>query len=320
MHSTGKPIVFEFARLIRWKNLLISLFTLICISYFGIGEAYRDSGLIALTPPLQLVLLAVSVVFIMGAGYIINDLMDIETDSINCPDRMVINKSISPKVAIWLYYVMTAVGVAFGAYLSFLLNQISLLFIFPGAALSLYLYSYNFKNSFLIGNVIIASLTAIILLLPWIIEVHQIENYPLMPPSILKALIDSGLISLFFAIFAFLTTIIREWIKDIQDINGDSITGASTMAISRSLRFNLRVISVSSVLTIVLIFIFQAFLFSNNKLLSAISLLAPQFFLTKVIITLIHPSEAVNWSRLSILLKIVMVSGIVSLLFLGIKL
>lgn len=320
MHSTGSLLLSSFLRLIRWKNLLISLVALLLIAYFGIGNAYRDSGLVALTPPFQLALLIISVLFIMGAGYIINDLMDIETDIINCPDRVVINKTISAKAALWIYYSMTVIGVAFGAILAVLLNQISLLFIFPGAALSLYLYSYSFKKSFLAGNVIIASLTAIIMILPWIIEVHQIEQYPLMPPSIFNALMTSGLISLFFGSFAFITTLIREWIKDLQDLKGDSLTGARTMAATKNLSYNLYAIKSASLITIILILVFQVYLLFNDKIAAAVSLLAPMLLLGKVIFRLSQKNDTIDWKQLSDLLKWIMCMGILSLLFFGIKL
>ena len=59
-----------------------------------------------------------STILIAAAGYVINDILDQETDHDNKPNYVIIGKSISEKAAYNFYFILNITGVGIGFYLS----------------------------------------------------------------------------------------------------------------------------------------------------------------------------------------------------------
>lgn len=142
-----------------------------------------------------------------AAGNVVNDIFDIETDKFSHADRVLVLGMLSKKESWYLYISLNLISVLIAASLFTILLIIVLL-----TLLILFIYSYSLKKLPLIGNLTIAFLTG----LAFIYGGFAADN-----PG--AAIIP--------AVFAFLINLIREVVKDMQDIEGDLKIGFLTFAI-----------------------------------------------------------------------------------------
>ncbi len=195
------------SRLVRWPNLAIMLLTLALV---------RARLLLPELPISQAILnqsfglLVLAALLVAAAGYIINDYYDVKIDAINRPDRLVVGRVLRRRKAMLAHVLLSAVGVLLAGWLHPVLGAVTL-----GTALLLWGYSARFKCIALVGNVSIATLTAALVLLPelqWQLA-HHPANSAVWP----------------YALAAFLLTLVREIVKDVEDMHGDAQHGCRTL-------------------------------------------------------------------------------------------
>ena len=175
----------------------------------------------------QYILLVLSTVLIAAGGYVINDIFDQQTDSVNKPKSVIVGKAISETHAYNLYIGLTVTGVAIGFYLSNVIMKPGFAAVFILIAATLYLYATSLKQMMLIGNIIVALLLSF--------SVIIIGIFDLYPATGTDNQQQMGLffsILLDYAIFAFMINLLREIVKDIQDTDGDYNQGMNTLPIA----------------------------------------------------------------------------------------
>lgn len=153
--------MLNFLNLIRWKNLLLIILTQLLIKYalfdaFNVDTRLDDFGF---------ALLVIATVCIAAAGNIINDIYDIETDTINKPNKVIIGKSISEQIAFNLFIILTIVGVGVGFILSNMIDKSSFSAVFIIVSALLYVYASTLKQTLLVGNIVISFLVAMSILI-----------------------------------------------------------------------------------------------------------------------------------------------------------
>nr|WP_236050054.1 geranylgeranylglycerol-phosphate geranylgeranyltransferase [Hymenobacter negativus] len=156
-------------------------------------------------------LLVWAALLVAAAGYIINDYYDVKIDAINRPDRLVIGRVVNRRMAMLAHMVLSGVGVLVAGWLHPVLGLVTL-----GTALLLWGYSARFKRLALVGNASIAMLTAALVLLPELqlqLERHDGHSSVVWP----------------YALAAFLLTMVREIVKDVEDMRGDAQHGCRTL-------------------------------------------------------------------------------------------
>ncbi len=256
-------------------------------------------------------LLVLSTIFITAAGNIINDYHDVSVDRVNQPTKVVIDKFIGRRLAITLHFVLSIAGVLLGLFVSVYHHLYWLSPVFIIVPPGLWFYSTIYKHRVFIGNFLISLLTGMVPLLVVLFE------YPLVcranqdvltefPDMFYPILIWVGL----FSLFAFLTNLIREIVKDAGDIKGDREVGSRTIAVVFGLKVSniisglLSVISVSG-----LGFIFLKYLGDWMSLVYyAIFLAVPHIIL---IIKLFRANSSEAYHRLSQLIQLILFAGLV---------
>ena len=218
----------SFLRLIRWPNLLFIGLTQLLFYYCIIMPHLEGQGT-GLQPQTLWLLIAASLL-IAAAGYIINDYFDINIDQVNKPDKMVLEKHISRRTAILLHLFITLAGLAFSAWAAMRTNWLVLTGN-AGCAGLLWLYSTTFKRKLLSGNVIISLLTAWVVLVLY--AAVNDDHIRLKASSDASAAAVKGIFkyAVLYAGFAFIISLIREVVKDIEDIRGDERYNCRTMPI-----------------------------------------------------------------------------------------
>lgn len=178
-------------------------------------------------------LLVLSSVFIAAAGYIINDYFDTKIDQVNRPKNVVVGILIKRRVAMGGHIVLTVLGIMLGFYVAYKVGVIKLGLVHFIAAGILWFYSTDFKSQSFTGNFMVAILTAMV---PMLVPLYEI---PLLNREYEDILIETGTNFNFlykfiggFAFFAFLLTLIREIVKDIEDYKGDEEFGLRTLPIA----------------------------------------------------------------------------------------
>ena len=279
--------MFSFLRLIRWKNLVIILFTQCMIFIF-----LREGGCLQFEGWQKFLLLTLSTNLIAAAGYIINDYYDIKIDIINKPKEIIVNRFIASRKAILLHTVLNVAGVAIGFYLNVWVGIIDI-----AVSFLLWQYSVTYKYLLLVGNITIAGLMAVSLVVVWIV-------FPDVYPKWMAA----------YAGFAFVTGLIREIIKDVEDMKGDEAFDCKTVPIVFG-------IHKTKVLLYRLIFIL------GLLLVSAISYLfySGKFFLPVYLISIVGTALVIyffvlkradtkmDFTRLSSGMKLIMLFGILAM-------
>lgn len=204
--------------LIRPVNLLIVAAAQYALNIFLLIPNFSTYGIYFTLNAFEFFLLVLSTVLICAGGNIINDYYDIKADEINKPLKQVIGKTTSPQEALRLYWIFTAAGFLLGIFLAFEAGNLKLAIIQGICILLLYFYSYSYKRILLLGNVVIAFLTAVSIL---IVGIFEPNLYILQRPAdyYIAGLCWRYLIGI--SIFAFLLTLVREIVKDAEDIEGD---------------------------------------------------------------------------------------------------
>ncbi|MEN9952749.1 MAG: hypothetical protein RLZZ520_1017 [Bacteroidota bacterium] len=220
-----------FFRLVRYPNLIFIALTQ-SLFYFIIEHRIFSEIEYAKGPLLgtnDFILLLLSSVAIAAGGYIINDYFDMDIDNVNKPHKMVIGKFMSRRWAMLLHMLLSLIGLFLTAVVALHLNNIMLLvFNFVSVVLLLF-YSTTFKKRLLVGNVIISLLTAWVVGVLFIAEIKFSDvGYMLKNIAVIERLYKFTLI---YAGFAFIVSLVREVVKDLEDIIGDKKYGCTTMPI-----------------------------------------------------------------------------------------
>ena len=218
----------DFIQLIRFPNLIIVILTQYLIQYLLQIPFFEQAGLSTTLDHFHFALLVFETVLIAAGGYIINDLIDFEIDKINKPEKLIIQKKI-PINKVWSYYhFLNILGLMIAIYLAHHVGEILLSLIFPAAVALLFLYSKLLKQQVLIGNLVVALFCAFVPGIVLFAERNTYTQLELTSPSLATEL---WLLIGGYLFFAFCSTMYREIIKDIEDIEGDSALGIKTLPI-----------------------------------------------------------------------------------------
>lgn len=221
-------LLVAFLKLIRYPNLIYIALTQFLLQYCVVAPVLTSSGEKPSLSVLCFVLLCISTVLVAAAGYIINDYFDINIDIINKPDKMVVDKIISRRWAMAWHTILNMAGVSLGFIVAWKIGQIYLGFTQVICSLLLWFYSTSFKRQVLIGNVVISLLTALSVVVVGFYEKQIYHSFEaIMSPEGRKLIQVIGV----YALFAFIISMVREVVKDLEDMIGDSKDGCRTIPI-----------------------------------------------------------------------------------------
>lgn len=295
----------NFLRLVRYQNLLMLAFMQLIFRY-GFLEWYNVP--LALDH-WQYALLVLATVSIAAAGYLINNVFDRDTDTDNKPENVIVGKTIPESTAYNYYFILNAIGVIAGTYLSFLVGKWSFAMIFISIVMVLYMYASSFKQHLLVGNFIVALLLSVSVLIIGIFDMFPVvteENRAAMG-LIYGVMID-------YAVFAFIINFLREIVKDMEDVNGDYNQGMNTLPIALGVaRTTILVFWLSFLPIAILLYYINTYFIGNNLFIIAgyalALVVAPLVYFT---VRVFSAKTQKDFHHLSDVLKAVLFFGILS--------
>ena len=306
------PSIF---RLVRFPNLVIIAFTQYAMRYL-IMEPLLPSSFDLQFGDFQFALLVFSTMLIAAAGYIINDYFDTQADLINKPKRVVVGVTIHRRMALILHAVMNIMGVGIGVYLAFYIKLPTLSMVFLIATGLLWFYSTNYKRQFLVGNLAVSILTGLVPLMVILFEIPLLNRE--YGEVMLRNNATFGYLVAWvgaFSFFAFVTTLIREVIKDAEDFEGDSAYGMKTVPIVLGTLWTKVSLLVMLIGTLgALVYLLLKYIVFWVDPLDYISLIYFALFLALPLIALciqvLLARDKRAYRRASLLIKLVMLAGI----------
>ncbi|OQP56950.1 ubiquinone biosynthesis protein UbiA [Niastella vici] len=307
-------LLAAFLRLIRSVNLLFIAVTQLLFQYCIVNPVLQRAQVPpVLALPVFITLIAASVL-IAAAGYIINDYFDLNIDLVNKPSKLVVEKIIKRRWAIIWHLVLSSLGVLCSAYVAWKTRAWWLIPANIGCVGALWFYSTTFKKKLLSGNVIISLLTA------WtILVIGFITHYVVFKrPDMYAGVNASKLMRLTFlyAGFAFITSLIREVVKDMEDIAGDARYGCRTMPIVWGINVSKVFTATWLIVLITALIIMLAYILPFKwwwaAAYSAFLIILPLLLLFRKLFKAVSPA---HFHTISTWLKLVMLSGILSMLF-----
>ena len=271
--------------------------------YLFLAQSYVD---LALTD-INYILLVIATVCIAAGGYVINNIMDQDTDEIAKPQNRVVGVSISETVAYNWYIGLTIVGVGIGFYLSNVIYKPTFASMFILVATLLYMYATSFKQIPVLGNMVVAlmlSTSIIIIGLFDILPAIDVDNRFRM-----KEAFD---ILIHYAIFAFIINLIREIVKDMEDMDGDYQSGINSLPIAIGVQKTKIIVGVLTVISIgILAYYVNSNLFELDYVVyyAMVLIVGPLIYFG---VKLLNAATKKEYHHLSLILKIILFFGILS--------
>lgn len=290
-------------------------FTQITLRYCVVQKVLNAHGMLLGLNDALFYGLVCSTVLIAAAGYIINDYFDVKTDLINHPDTVVVDKVIKRRWAIILHISFTVLGIAIGMYTALKTGYLRLAVFHIAAAVLLWFYSTHFKKTLLLGNVVVSLLTASVTFMPFVYELGVMQKQDagfILTHRYLIFYIFK--ITFIFSLFAFITSMAREIIKDVEDYKGDKATGGLTMPIM----WGIRAAKLTAFFLVVITILLLLFVVYNTVRLERSFLTAGTFYivtglvipLTVLAFYLVRAQESRHFKFASLLLKFIMLTGL----------
>ena len=280
-----KESVLAFLKLIRTFNLIILAFTQYMCRYFIIGKG--TVSLYEIATDWKFFLLVLCTVFVAAAGYIINDYYDVKIDLINKPKRVVLGKVLHRRIALVSHFILNTLACLFAFFLGWKIFTIIVL-----TTMLMWFYANQLKRTALIGNLLISVLTGLSVYMPvFLFGTGQ------------KTL-------LLYAFFAFFISLIREIIKDMEDMKGDEEFGCKTLPIIWGIRKTKIVMYAVSFLFVSSI---SMILIHTELTIQLYFLIFPAPLFFWLLIKLSKADTSTQFLKLSFLCKCIMVAGVISM-------
>ena len=263
-------------------------------------------------------LLVLSILFIVAGGYVINDIFDIDIDKNNKPERLLVTKSFSEKEAKVFYVVLTILGVASALASSLIIAKTKFLTLFALLLLLigiLYSYSSTYKRKLVVGNIIVAISVAFAVFLPWLFEMLYLSNNILLLSASKEVMMGILPYVMIYTAFAFFMTLIREIVKDAEDAAGDSLTHCRTIPIVYGIKKMNIILLVLAVLTWSLLLYFQIILLKTQSYITLGMMFVIWNIIPIMISQLFTKNTTINYHAFSVVLKLLMLLGVLSMLF-----
>ena len=300
----------KFLKLIRYQNLLLLAFMQLIFRYVF----FQSQDIPLALADWQYGLFVLSTVLIAAGGDVINNIFDQHTDTINKPNTVVIGKSISETQGYNIYIALTATGVSIGFYLSNVIAKPGFATIFILIAATLYLYATSLKQMMLIGNIMVALLLSFSVVIIGIFDL-----FPTIHEGNQQQMANLFSILLDYTIFAFMINLLREIVKDIEDVDGDYNMGMNTLPIAIGKSRATKIVFVLSFIPLLLIlhYIYNylfGLLFVTLYLLFFV--VAPLLYFT---IKIGAATSKKEFHNLSLLLKWILLFGILSIVVISIN-
>ena len=305
-----------FIQLVRWPNLVFIAVTQLLFLYCIERPIFVEAGIKTNVSGVYFLCLVFGSICIAAAGNIINDYFDLNIDQINKPNKVIVDKIIHRRWVIFWHLLLSLIGILLGFVVDFYTKVRFLGVANTITVVLLFFYSVSLKKKFLIGNIIISLLTAwVIMVITYCETNHLIDVF--RTDSSLQADKLSRLTFL-YAGFAFIISLIREVIKDMEDVEGDRKYGCKTMPIVMGLNATKVFVAVWLTVLIATLVLVQFYVlqFGWWFWLSAV------YCLTTIVIPLVQifnltikAQTAEQFHKISSLVKVVMLMGILSMLF-----
>jgi 4-hydroxybenzoate polyprenyltransferase len=302
--------ILAFFRLIRFPNLIIILFTQYMIRYAFLYPYFKVQGFSLQLNESLFFVFALAFTCLAAGGYIINDYYDVKADNINKPGKVIVGDTISPDMALLFYWVLTITGVAIGCWSSTKIGLPNLGLLFFFYASGLWFYTTSFKYMFLVGNLLVALFIAFVPFTAGFVELYTCASHTTITVTgihFTPLLYGIGAIS----VFAFLTTLAREIVKDIEDMEGDVNAGCRTLPIVLGVRAG----KIAAWLVLLLVFILLGILLVKciqiKGWLSVIYIIGFIIIpLLLIAVNLFKTKASKDFHKISTWLKLLMLSGI----------
>jgi 4-hydroxybenzoate polyprenyltransferase len=303
-------LIAAFFKLIRLPNLFFIALTQGLFQFCIYYPLYRD--IVPQNDLLHFIFLVLASVFIAAAGYAINDYFDINIDEVNKPEKMVVDKVIHRRWAIAWHFILSFSGIALTALAVPILQKWYLILANIFCVALLWFYSTKFKKSLLIGNIVISLLTAWTILIIFFSKLsvtNAFEPGSHSQPKFFR-------FAFLYAGFALVSSLIREAIKDIEDMEGDARYGCRTMPIVWGVNATKVYIAVWMVVLMIMLIVIQIYILQFKWWWAVVySVLLVIIPLGLIFRKLFNASSTKEYHALSNRIKLVMLAGIVSMTF-----
>lgn len=308
-------LLAAFLKLVRLPNLFFIVLTQFLFYYCILLPLLGSVIAVPRIGREQFVLLSLASVLIAAAGYIINDYFDVNIDQVNKPKKNVVDLVVSRRWAILWHFVLSGIGVLLSLYISWKTGLWYIALANFACALLLFGYSVSLKQKLLSGNILISVLTS------WVILILCLSEFRLSPndsveSSWLAAQNKIMRLGFLYAGFAFILTLIREAIKDMEDMEGDARYGSKTMPIAWGVPATKVYVAVWMVVLLALLVAIQVYIIRFHWwwpiLYCTFLIILP---LTYAFLKLFKAMTPKQFHYLSTLTKSVMLTGILSMGF-----
>jgi 4-hydroxybenzoate polyprenyltransferase len=249
----------------------------------------------------RFVFLCIATLLVGAGGYIINDYIDVKLDLINKPDKVVVGQYISRRWSMFLHLIVTGAAVILGFLIG---TKVTIAIV--AAAILLWLYSVSFKKQFLIGNIVVSCLSSFVIIINYIYD--NSLNLDLI---------------IAYSFFAFTLTLLREIIKDTEDIRGDGKFDCKTIPIVIGVRKTKSLLLIINSIFLVSVFAYTTFYGASYPFVHPgirgsfiFYMLALVIIPLVVMLYFIRTADTTSdFKRLSSYAKIIMVLGMLSIIF-----
>lgn len=300
----------NFFKIIRIQNLLFIVLIQYILRFSVVIPLIQASDIHIHSSGLDFMLMVLATVFIAAGGYIINDYYDIKIDQINKPEKVIVGTKISKKTAMNAYMIFSSIGVISGLLLSYRLKSSTLAFVFILIVGILWFYSASYKRQFLIGNLIIALLSGMTVLMVALIEFFYLYSDDIL--QIINPQISRNIFIWIggFAVFSFLLTFIREIVKDMEDEYGDRQNECRTMPVVLGFSFSKTIAIILIIITIGCLFYAMNFIAFDGTLTLRYVIFGVVLPLLFVIYLIIKAKTKNDYKQISNFIKFIMLIGV----------
>jgi 4-hydroxybenzoate polyprenyltransferase len=308
-------LIPAFLKLIRLPNLFFIFLTQFLFYFCVLLPLLKPEGIQPALDRISFYLLTIGSVLIAAAGYIINDYFDVNIDQVNKPEKNVVDKVIPRRWAMLLHFMVSGVGVILSLYVSWRTGLWYIAIANFFCVFLLFGYSVSLKRKLLSGNMLISLLSA------WVVLILCFTEFDLMlrtkiDPEILAVQNKIMRIGFVYAAFAFILSVIREAIKDMEDVKGDARYGSRTIPIVWGIPATKIYVSVWLIVLIALVVVMEIYILQFHWwwpfLYSTFFIVLPVIYL---FLKLYRYQSATEFHRLSNWTKIIMLTGVLSMVF-----